>query len=199
MYLDRADISERNLGKYQAIGIGSGLGDTATSKTLLEDLLDLHHPLVIDADALNILAGYPALKHRLAPGSILTPHVKEFDRLFGEHLTWYDRLLTARIQADKLQCVIVLKNRYTFIVDGGKQVYINPTGNPGMAQGGMGDVLTGVLTAFMAQGRPALESAILSCYLHGKAGDALAADHFNVTASQVAENIPLITRHLICD
>ena len=199
MYHDRSDIREKNLTKYNAIGIGSGLGNTTTAKTLLEQVLDLNHPLVVDADALNLMASYPALRHKLAPGSILTPHVKEFDRLFGEHLTWYDRLLTARIQADKLQCVIILKNRYTFIVDGGKQVYINPTGNPGMAQGGMGDVLTGVLTAFMAQGKTALESAILSCYLHGKAGDDLAADHFNVTASQVAENIPLITRHLIGD
>jgi hydroxyethylthiazole kinase-like uncharacterized protein yjeF len=198
MYLDRDDISEKNLAKYNAIGIGSGLGSTANAKILLEQVLDLQHPLVLDADALNIMATYPALLHRLAPGSVLTPHVKEFDRLFGEHLSWYDRLLTARIQADKLQGVIVLKNRYTFIIDGGKQVYINPTGNPGMAQGGMGDVLTGVLTAFMAQGKTALESAMLSCYLHGKAGDDLAVDHFNVTASQVAENIPLITRHLIC-
>ena len=198
MYLDRADIREKNMAKYHAIGMGSGLGSTTTSKTLLEQILDLHRPLVLDADALTLMANYPALRHKLAPGSILTPHVKEFDRLFGEHLSWYDRLATARIQAQRLKCVIVLKNRYTFIVDGGKQVYINPTGNPGMAQGGMGDVLTGVLTAFTAQGKTALESALLACYLHGKAGDDLAADHFNVTASQVAENIPLITRHLIC-
>ena len=198
MFLDRADLSEKNLIKYSAIGMGSGLGSTATSKILLEQVLDLNRPLVLDADALNLMASYPALLHKLAPGAILTPHVKEFDRLFGEHLSWYDRLLTARIQAQRLECVIILKNRYTFISDGGKQVYINPTGNPGMAQGGMGDVLTGVLTAFMAQGKTALQSAMLSCYLHGKAGDDLAADHFNVTASQVAENIPLITRHLIC-
>jgi hydroxyethylthiazole kinase-like uncharacterized protein yjeF len=198
MYLDREDISEKNLTKYNAIGIGSGLGSTTTAKTLFEQVLDLHRPLVLDADALNLMAGYPALLHKLAPGSILTPHRKEFDRMFGEHLSWYDRLLTARIQAQRLQCVIILKNRYTFIIDGGNRVYINPTGNPGMAQGGMGDVLTGVLTAFMAHGKSALDSAILSCYLHGKAGDDLVVDHFNVTASQVAENIPLITRHLIC-
>ena len=198
MYHDRADLQEKNLNKYNAIGMGSGLGSTPPSKILLEQVLDLNRPLVLDADALNLMASYPALRHKLAPGSILTPHVKEFDRLFGDHLSWYDRLLTARIQAEKMQCIIVLKNQYTFIIDGGKEVYINPTGNPGMAQGGMGDVLTGVLTAFMAQGKTALQSAMLSCYLHGKAGDDLAADHFNVTASQVAENIPLITRHLIC-
>jgi len=198
MYLDRAEINEKHLAKYHAIGMGSGLGATAPEKILLEQLLDMRLPLVLDADALNLIANYPALRHKLAPGSILTPHVKEFDRLFGDHLSWYDRLLTARIQAEKLQCVIILKNRYTFIVDTEKQVYINPTGNPAMAQGGMGDVLTGVLTAFMAQGKTALASAMLACYLHGKSGDDLAVDHFNVTASQVAENIPLITRHLIC-
>ncbi|MBG6235392.1 hydroxyethylthiazole kinase-like uncharacterized protein yjeF [Pedobacter sp. CAN_A7] len=198
MYLDRADIREKNMAKYHAIGMGSGLGTSTAAKALLELVLDLHRPLVLDADALNLMANYPALRHNLAPGCILTPHVKEFDRLFGEHLSWYDRLATARVQAQRLKCVIVLKNRYTFIVDGGKQVYINPTGNPGMAQGGMGDVLTGVLTAFMAQGKTALESALLACYFHGKAGDDLADDHYNVTASQVAENIPLITRHLIC-
>jgi len=198
MYLDRAELNEKQLAKYQAIGMGSGLGVTATSKILLEQLLDRQLPLVLDADALNLISNYPALRHKLAPGSILTPHVKEFDRLFGEHLSWHDRLLTARIQAEKLQCVILLKNRYTFIIDSEKNVYINPTGNPAMAQGGMGDVLTGMLTAFMAQGKSALQSAMLACYLHGKSGDDLAVDHFNVTASQVAENIPLVTRHMIC-
>jgi hydroxyethylthiazole kinase-like uncharacterized protein yjeF len=115
--------------------------------------------------------------------------MKEFDRLFGEHDSWWDRLQSAQVQAKKLKIVIVLKNQYTFICLPTGKILINPTGNPAMAQGGMGDILTGIIAGFVAQKYSAADAAILACYIHGKAGDHLAHERFVVTASQVAESV----------
>src|SRR5690606_38181014 len=106
---------------------------------------------------------------------ILTPHIKEFDRMFGISDSWWARLQLAILKAEELKVAIVLKNRYTFIVLPDGRVLINPTGNPAMASGGMGDVLTGIIVSFLAQGYSQEEACILACYLHGKAGDLLAA------------------------
>src|SRR5690606_35504885 len=133
-------------------------------------------PIVIDADALTFLSTNTSLIDKLPANSILTPHMKEFDRLFGAHDNWWDRVLTARRQAMALQLIIVLKNRYTFIALRDGTVRINPSGNPAMASGGMGDVLTGMLTAFLAQGYPPSDAAVIACYLHGRTGDRLATD-----------------------
>ena len=197
MYADRESVFD-HIDRYNSIAVGSGLGTSDTAKALLEELLLLKKPMVFDADALNLLAKNKVFQHLITPGSILTPHMKEFDHLFGKHQSWNERLSTARTAAVKLQSVLVLKNRYTFIIGRDGMVYINPTGNPGMAQGGMGDVLTGVIAAYLAQGLKAEQAAIVGCYFHGKSGDDLAVDHFNVTASQVAENIPVVVQHLIC-
>jgi hydroxyethylthiazole kinase-like uncharacterized protein yjeF len=178
-----------NPSKYQAIAIGPGLGVSNENEKLLESLIAINQPLVIDADALNILAERPDLMEKIPENSILTPHMKEFDRLFGAHMNWWDRVQTAKEQAKRLKIIIVLKNQFTFICSTDGKIYINPTGNPAMAQGGMGDVLTGVIAGLFAQKYSALDSAILGCYIHGKAGDYLATDRVVVTASQVAERI----------
>jgi len=175
--------------KYQAIAIGPGLGVDAENERLLESLITANRELIIDADALNILAERPDLIKKLAKNSILTPHVKEFDRLFGEHNTWWDRVQTAREQARQLQIVIILKNQYTFVCLPTGKVHINPTGNPAMAQGGMGDVLTGVISGLVAQKHTAADAALAGCYIHGQTGDDLGKEQFVVTASQVAQNI----------
>jgi hydroxyethylthiazole kinase-like uncharacterized protein yjeF len=196
MYADRKAVFEK-IDKYNAIGIGSGLGTSAAAKDLLQSVLLLKKALVVDADALNLLAEHQGFLDFLSPGSVLTPHMKEFDHLFGAHASWHDRLETALKEAEKLQLVIVLKNQYTFIVSPDGKAFINPTGNPAMAQGGMGDVLTGMITAYIAQGFPAVQAAVAACYVHGISGDDLAVDRYNVTASQVAENIPKVIRHMI--
>ncbi len=175
--------------KYQAIAIGPGLGTDPENEKLLESLILANQPLIIDADALNILGERPDLTDKLAPNTILTPHVKEFDRLFGEHDSWWERVQSAQEKARKLKIVIVLKNQYTFICLPTGKILINPTGNPAMAQGGMGDILTGIIAGFVAQRYTATDAAILACYIHGKAGDELAKDLFVVTASQVAASI----------
>jgi len=175
--------------KYQAIAIGPGLGVDAENERLLESLVLANRDLIIDADALNILAERPDLIKKLPKNSMLTPHIKEFDRLFGEHNTWWDRVQTARAQARQLQIVIILKNQYTFVCLPTGKVHINPTGNPAMAQGGMGDVLTGIISGLVAQKYAAVDAAIAGCYIHGQTGDDLAKEQFVVTASQLAQNI----------
>jgi len=185
-----------NPAKYQAIAIGPGLGVSAENEKLLESLLRSNQPLVIDADALNILSERPDLIQQLPKNSILTPHMKEFDRMFGEHENWWARVQTAKDKAKSLQIIIVLKNQFTFICVPEGKIYVNPTGNPAMAQGGMGDVLTGVIIAFVAQNYSQADAAILACYIHGKAGDNLAMDKSVVNASSVAKEIPVEIKKL---
>jgi hydroxyethylthiazole kinase-like uncharacterized protein yjeF len=196
MYLPRSILKDAPADKYKVIAIGPGLATDQDSIALLKTAIKLDVSLVIDADAINILAKDPSLLSTIPKGSIITPHLKEFDHLFGDHDNWYDRLLTARKEAKARQIIIVLKNQYTFIIDGSDQVFINTTGNPGMAQGGMGDVLTGLISAYIAQGYSKIDSVIFGCYLHGRSGDELCKTNFNVTASQVAVNIPRIVRSI---
>lgn len=188
MYLSRKYLSEP-LSDYKAIGIGPGLGH---HPHLLEEILKkATTPMVIDADALNMIAANPALLHSLPETCVLTPHAKEFDRIFGTHTNWWERVDTARRKATELEIVIVLKNRFTFIATPEGKVWINPTGNPAMASGGMGDVLTGMITSFLAQGYSAVNAAIMGCYLHGAAGDHLARQGMSVIpASVLLKSIP---------
>ncbi|KLT65170.1 bifunctional ADP-dependent NAD(P)H-hydrate dehydratase/NAD(P)H-hydrate epimerase [Pedobacter sp. BMA] len=186
-----------NTSKYHSIAIGCGLGISSENAKLLESLIAARQPLVIDADALNILGENPELIKQLPQHSILTPHMKEFDRLFGFHQEWWSRVQTAKAKAKELQIVIVLKNQYTFICAPDGSIFINPTGNPAMAQGGMGDVLTGVIAAFVAQNYTSVEAAILACYVHGKSGDVLASEHFVISATKLAENVSRTIRHLL--
>jgi NAD(P)H-hydrate epimerase len=127
--------------------------------------------LVLDADALNILAADPPLQEKIPAGSILTPHPGEFKRLAGPWENDFDRLERQRNLAVKLKCVIVLKGAYSSIATPAGDVFFNSTGNPGMAKGGSGDVLTGMLTALLARGYAPEEAAQLGCWVHGYAGD----------------------------
>ncbi|HEY4061263.1 MAG TPA: NAD(P)H-hydrate dehydratase [Puia sp.] len=164
------------LNKYSVIGIGPGIGQEAPTAALLKDLFQRYRkPVVLDADGLNILSKDPALFSQLPPYSVLTPHPKEFERLFGTATDDFARLAMAVTQARTHQCIIVLKGHYTFIAMPGGKGYFNSTGNPGMAKGGSGDVLTGILTAMLSQGYSPGEATLLGVYLHGLAGD-LAAD-----------------------
>jgi hydroxyethylthiazole kinase-like uncharacterized protein yjeF len=158
--------------KYSVIGVGPGLGTDPPTVDFLRNLLQKNRkPIVIDADALNILAANPNLFALLPPYSILTPHPREFQRLFGDSADDYAALDKAREQARNLQCIIVLKGHHTFIAMPGGSSYFNSTGNAGMAKGGSGDALTGILTALLGQSYSPGEAALLGVYLHGLAGD----------------------------
>jgi ADP-dependent NAD(P)H-hydrate dehydratase len=195
MYLDRQKVTEDKhvLSKYQAIAVGPGLG--REQEGLVESLIAVGKPLVIDADAINILAQNARLFSRIPKNSIITPHIKEFDNLFGAHRTWWDRLQTAISKAKEYEIVIVLKNERTFIVEQHGIVLINPTGNPAMAQGGMGDALTGIITAFVAQGYVSKTAAVLAVYFHGLSGDELAKNSNSVTASEVIWQLSKTIKH----
>lgn len=183
-------LNSEDFAKYNAISIGPGFGVEKSNEVLLAKIIRLKKPLIIDADALTILSKRRDLIKKIPAQSILTPHMKEFDRLFGAHKNWWERVSTAQKKAKELAVTIVLKNQYTFILAPTGEVYINQTGNPSMASGGIGDVLTGVITALVAQNYTAEQAAILGVYLHGKAGDDLSKKKFIVTASELAKQIP---------
>jgi len=187
-------LTDEALERFNVIAIGSGLG--VDQEALLKKVIHLNTTLVIDADALTMLSKRRDLLAQLPVESILTPHMKEFDRIFGHHDYWWDRVETARKEAVDRKIIIVLKNQYTFICLPTGEIRINQTGNPAMASGGMGDVLTGMIAALLAQAYTAAEAVILATFLHGKAGDQLAKENFVVTASQVAAEIPRVMKKL---
>ncbi|HJD76040.1 MAG TPA: NAD(P)H-hydrate dehydratase [Bacteroides reticulotermitis] len=157
---------------YQAVGIGPGLGkNEETEAALLEQLEHCQTPVVLDADALNMLANHRHALTHLPKGSILTPHPKELERLTGKCQDSYERLTKACELAHTAKVHIILKGAYSTIITPEGKCYFNPTGNPGMATGGSGDVLTGVVLALLAQGYSAEDAAKIGTYVHGLAGD----------------------------
>jgi NAD(P)H-hydrate epimerase len=160
------------LAPYNAVGVGPGLGthtDTARQLKLL--IQQAQTPLVIDADALNILADNPTWLAFLPKGSILTPHPGEFARLVDDKLSHYENIQKQIEMSQRFGIYILLKGgRSTLSLPDG-QVLINDSGNPGMASGGMGDVLTGILTGLLASGYNPMRAAALGMYIHGLAGD----------------------------
>lgn len=177
---------------YDTLGIGPGLGqDERTVKALARTLEDFQKPVVLDADALNILGANHHLLHLVPPGSILTPHPKEFQRLTGPWKDDFERLEMQEQLATSLKSVVVLKGAHTAIA-AGDGVHFNSTGNPGMATGGTGDVLTGILTGLLAQNYSAAEAAITGVFLHGLSGD-LAAEESgtdSLIATDLIKNLP---------
>ena len=157
---------------YSAIGIGCGIGKGAKAANILRGYLkQSKRPVVLDADALNILSEHPEWLDLIPKNSILTPHPKEFERLFGNTENDFDRLALLRNKAKSLNINILLKGAHTVIADTEGVCYFNSTGNAGMATAGSGDVLTGIITGLLAQGYEPKTSTILGVYLHGLAGD----------------------------
>ncbi|MEQ9426344.1 MAG: NAD(P)H-hydrate dehydratase [Cyclobacteriaceae bacterium] len=175
------------------IGIGPGIGTRNETKRALRDYLErLDSPLVIDADALNILSEEPSYLELLPANCILTPHPGEFKRLVGEWADDFERLKKQKELSKKHNVIVILKNAHTSVTQPDGTVFFNTTGNPGMATAGSGDVLTGMLTGFLAQGMPPGECAIAGTFIHGMAGD-LARDKFgerSLIATDIIDNIP---------
>lgn len=155
-----------------AIGIGPGMGTEASTAKALEELL--HHcdkPMVLDADAINIIAGHKAWLDLLPENTILTPHPKEFERLFGTTNNSFQRLALAVKKSQEFKIIIVLKDRHTAVCLPSGDCHYNLSGNAALATGGTGDVLCGLITGLLSQGYPARDAALLAVYLHGKAGE----------------------------
>ncbi|TZF86359.1 NAD(P)H-hydrate dehydratase (plasmid) [Pedobacter sp. BS3] len=185
-----------NWEKYQSIAIGPGLGETTSAKSLVETTLrNAQKPIVIDADAINLIAKNYELMSFVPEGSVFTPHVKEFDRLFGNHQSWWERLETGLDRAKTLGCTILLKNRYTIIFTTSGECLFNPTGSPAMATGGMGDVLTGMIASLLAQGYTPQHSAIAAAYIHGLCGEQYKGNV--LTASALTDRISTLMAELM--
>jgi NAD(P)H-hydrate epimerase len=161
-----------NLSIFQSIGVGPGIGTKAETIAVLDVLLSsFTRPIVVDADALNGLALHSSLLTKIPKGSVLTPHPKEFERLFGKCDNDFERLQKAIDKSIHYQVFIVLKGHHTQIACPDGSLFFNGSGNSGMATGGMGDVLTGILTGLMAQEMPIQSAVRLGVYLHGLAGN----------------------------
>ena len=165
-------ILER-LPKMDAVLIGPGLGQSNGVLQVVKAILEQTDcPVVLDADGINLIAAHKDIvRGRTAP-TILTPHAGEFGRLGGNP---EERTVAAEAMAKDLGCILLLKGHHTVITDGGT-TYINTTGNPGMAVGGSGDMLAGIITALLGQGIAPLEAAACGAWLHGAAGDICAAE-----------------------
>lgn len=175
-----SDVSENfnsaidHAGRYDAWVVGPGLGTHEQTAQMLHNLLRHEpKPYILDADALNMIATHKDWLNLLRPGTILTPHIKEFERLFGAADNQNERIQTLRNRASAHNLIIVLKGPGTLIAVPSGKLYKNTTGNPGMATAGSGDVLAGIIGSLLAQGYSPEEAAVKGVFLHGKAGDAV--------------------------
>ncbi len=177
---------------FNAVGIGPGIGTNDETASMLKFLLQNYQkPMVIDADAINILAQNPTWLSFLPKHSILTPHPKEFIRLVGQYNDDIEKFEMQSAFSQKYNVYVVLKGANTSVSTPEGKIWFNSTGNPGMATAGSGDVLTGILTGLLAQSYSSFETCLLGVWIHGKAGD-IAANKFgeiSVIASDIINNI----------
>jgi len=188
-----------NLNIYSAIGCGCGMETKKKSEEVIKNLLkQAVQPLVLDADALNILSIHSNWLYLLPKNTILTPHPKEFERLAGTYKNRWEQIEIARVFCQKYRIFVILKGNYSAIICPDGNVHFNSTGNAGMATSGSGDVLCGMILSLLTQGYSSKESALLGTYLHGIAGDyalqhqseesLIASDIINFIADAFKEN-----------
>ncbi|MGC1389973.1 MAG: NAD(P)H-hydrate dehydratase [Bacteroidales bacterium] len=177
---------------FSAVGIGPGMGTEPQSREVVFKLLtECKKPMVIDADALNIISLNKSWLSLISAGAILTPHPKEFERLAGKTKNDFHRLKRQIELSVNYKCIIVLKGANTSVTTPDGNVYFNSTGNPGMATAGSGDVLTGILLSLLAQGYTSENAAVLGVFLHGLAGDIAAEEsgYESIIASDIIKNL----------
>ena len=192
-FCDRHFSAAPFMERYSAVGVGPGIGQsTMTAGALLQLIDKCNVPMVVDADALNILSFHPHWFKRLPQGSVVTPHPGEFARMTGAAASGYDALQKALAFARDNNVCVVLKGAYTLVASPSGEYSFNGSGNPGMATGGSGDVLTGVILALLARGYSAYDAARLGVYVHGAAGDcaANALGETAMCAGDIVEYLP---------
>lgn len=178
--------------KYTAIGVGPGLGTADITAVALNNLINNSNiPMVLDADALNILAMHSGLIAELPENSIITPHPGEFDRLFGKSENGLMRNMLQIEKSKEYKVIIILKGAYSSITLPDGTCYFNSTGNPGMATGGSGDVLTGIILSLLSQKLTPVDAALTGTFLHGLAGDLAAEEkgQQSLIASDIIDNL----------
>lgn len=182
------------LPKMDAVLIGPGIGQSRGGLDVLETVLgEFPRPVVVDADGINLLAAHKDLLRGRTSHTILTPHMGEFRRLGGSDAV--DRLLAAETMARELGVILLLKGHETVITDG-ERCYVNTTGNPGMAVGGSGDVLAGMIVSLLGQGLRPLEAAACGAWLHGAAGDLCAQEmgEYGMLPSDMVNVLPRLLK-----
>jgi hydroxyethylthiazole kinase-like uncharacterized protein yjeF len=186
---------EKRLPAMDAVLLGPGLGRSEELTRLVFTIVkSCRAPLVLDADGINAFEGHRDLLRESSCPIVLTPHDGEFRRLGGKPDA-PDRVLEAMAMAKETACTVLLKGHRTIVTDG-RRVFVNTTGNPGMATGGSGDVLSGILVSLLGQGAPPLKAAAAAAWLHGKAGD-LAADELGeagMLPEDIAERLPRLLK-----
>ena len=186
-YIDKIEEQEKAI-----YGIGPGLGtEKETEDSLLEFLKNHQDPVILDADALNIISKDENRLKLIPKKSIITPHPKEFERLFGKTDSSFERSDLAKTKAKELDVFIVLKDHHTQVISPDGKVFYNVTGNSGLAKGGSGDILTGIITSLLAQKYSAQEAAVLGVWLHGKAAN-FAAEKYSKESMQPTDVITVI-------
>jgi NAD(P)H-hydrate epimerase len=202
--IDRSDLMFTefpDLASFAAVGIGPAIGTRSNSVKALSELLDKigSKPIVLDADAINILAQHTEILNKLPPKAILTPHPKEFERLVGKWNNDFERLQKAIDFCVSRKVILVLKGAFTTVVWPNGNCHFNTTGNPGMATAGSGDVLTGIILALLGRGINPEEAALASVYIHGLAGDFAAENEGEeaMIASDIIAFLGAANKHLL--
>ncbi|MFQ1001753.1 NAD(P)H-hydrate dehydratase [Modestobacter sp. SSW1-42] len=174
-------------GRVQAWVAGPGMGTDDDALSVLTEVLATDLPVVVDADGLTLVSQHPGLVHDRGAPTVLTPHDREFARIFGDVGT--DRIAAARRGAAELGCTVLLKGDATVVAEAAGRTFVNATGTPWLATAGTGDVLAGVLGALLATGLPAAEAAAAAAHLHGRAGQ-LAAERGPLIAGDLVRRLP---------
>ncbi|MDD3374933.1 MAG: NAD(P)H-hydrate dehydratase [Candidatus Omnitrophica bacterium] len=195
---------KKELSKYQSVAIGPGLSQNKeTKRFILKAISSIKNPMVIDADALNALSENISILETKGGVRVLTPHLGEMARLTGKTKTYVEsnRESVAKTFAKKYDCILVLKGSRTVVASSWGKIYVNKTGNSGLATAGTGDVLTGMITAFLAQGLSGFDASKYATFLHGKAGDIAAKKKTKVSliATDLIDNIPAAFKKALQD
>lgn len=192
------DLTPRH--KYDAIAVGPGIGTHEYTIQALELFLkNTKQPIILDADALNCIALRPSLLNYIPTNSIITPHAGEFDRIFGEHKSDEARLKKALDRAKRYGIIIVLKGRHTAVVRHDGKIFFNTSGNASLATAGSGDVLTGIMAGFLAQGYAPEIASLIAIYVHGIAGEISSETHgiFGVKSGDIANNVGCAIKQIL--
>ena len=201
---DLSALSDQ-LNNYQAIILGPGLGQNAASENIVRTVTasDIKIPLIIDADGLNILSKNMEWLSKSTIPTVITPHMKELSRLTGHNIQYLKENLVQVCETFTREygVICIAKDTRTMIIDNSETIYINLSGNNGMATGGSGDILTGIIAGLCAQHMPLSEAARLGVYLHGRAGDIAASSKgfHSMTASDVLNAIPELLKEITLD
>ena len=188
------------LDPYSVVGIGPGIGTSKITTNMLEDFFkNVNVPVVIDADAINIIASNKEILNFVPENSVLTPHPKEFKRLVGDYVDSFKRIELQKELSKKYKVNILVKGAYSTMTNSSGELFINSTGNPGMATGGSGDVLTGIITGLIGRGYSPFDAMIIGVFIHGYAGDISKGElgEESLMASDLIDNLPKSFKKII--